>query len=278
MDPHRFAQLTTATAFVLIVAGGLVTSTGSGLAVPDWPLSYGQYFPPMKGGVVFEHGHRMIAGTVGVLTAILMIWIQLREPRRWVRRLALAAAGLIVMQAFLGGITVLYGLPPSVSVLHACLGQTIFCLLVALAETTSINWQEADYKIRGGSPLRVLCLMGVAAVFGQLVLGAILRHTGSMLWRHIAGAWVASFTLTWMSAWVLSSHTAPRVIRPAKLIMGMLTLQILLGAAAASLRVTASTQSPPSRVLFATAHVGTGALLLALSVVLALRLYRPRLS
>ncbi|MBI4247872.1 MAG: cytochrome oxidase biogenesis protein CtaA, partial [Elusimicrobia bacterium] len=95
---HRFACLTAVSAFILLIAGGLVTSTGSGLAVPDWPLSYGQFFPKMAGGVFFEHGHRLIAGMVGLLTFALAAWIWLREPRRWVRNVALAAAGAIVLQ------------------------------------------------------------------------------------------------------------------------------------------------------------------------------------
>ena len=76
---HRFALLTAAVTFVLIFVGGLVTTTGSGLAVPDWPLSFGQVFPPMVGGVLYEHGHRLTAALVGVLTTVLAIWIWVRE-------------------------------------------------------------------------------------------------------------------------------------------------------------------------------------------------------
>src|SRR5262245_28644535 len=137
---HRFALLTAASTFALIIAGGLVTSTGSGLAVPDWPLSYGQLFPPMVGGIFYEHGHRMVACTVGILTVLLAVWLQLREPRVWVRRLGLAAVAAIVFQAVLGGITVLFLLPPPVSVAHACLAQAFFCLTVTLAIVTSRTW------------------------------------------------------------------------------------------------------------------------------------------
>src|SRR5262245_41489440 len=93
---HRFAVLTAAATFVLLFAGGLVTSTGSGLAVPDWPLSFGQVFPPMQGGVLFEHGHRLVASLVGALTVVLALWVVLRDPRPRVRVLALVALFAVV--------------------------------------------------------------------------------------------------------------------------------------------------------------------------------------
>ena len=139
---HRFAVLTAAATLCLIVAGGLVTSTESGLSVPDWPTTYGQNmftFPlsKMVGGIRFEHTHRLIASGVGMLTVVLAIWLARREPRRWVRRLGYFALGAVVAQGLLGGLTVLLFLPPAVSVAHACLAQTFFCLTVAIAVVTS---------------------------------------------------------------------------------------------------------------------------------------------
>ena len=130
---HRFAVFTAAATLCLIVAGGLVTSTESGLSVPDWPTTYGQNmftFPlsKMVGGIRFEHTHRLIASGVGMLTVVLAIWLARREPRRWVRRLGYFALGAVVAQGLLGGLTVLLFLPPAVSVAHACLAQTFFCL------------------------------------------------------------------------------------------------------------------------------------------------------
>ena len=93
---HRYAVLTACATLLLIVAGGLVTSTESGLSVPDWPLSYGRLMPPMVGGIFYEHGHRMVATTVGLLTIGLVIWLSRREPRAWVRRLGWAALGAVV--------------------------------------------------------------------------------------------------------------------------------------------------------------------------------------
>ena len=108
---HLYSKLTAIATFLLVIAGGLVTSTDSGLAVPDWPLSYGMWFPPMVGGILYEHGHRMIAGVVGILLFVQGVWITRTESRRWVRRLSLAAVVAVIIQALLGGATVLLLLP-----------------------------------------------------------------------------------------------------------------------------------------------------------------------
>ena len=138
---HRFAVVTAGATLVLIFVGALVTSTGSGLAVPDWPLSFGQVFPPMVGGVLFEHGHRLVAAFVGVLTVTLMVLLTRWEPRAWVRWLARGAALAVVLQGALGGVTVLLRLPLAVSVTHACLAQAFLCLVITLAVCTSPGWQ-----------------------------------------------------------------------------------------------------------------------------------------
>ena len=135
---------TVAATLVLIFIGGLVTSTGSGLSVPDWPLSYGMLMPPMVGGVFYEHGHRMAATLVGFLTLVLAIWTARVEPRPGVRRLAWAALAAVIAQGILGGITVLYLLPTPVSVTHACLAQLFFCATIALATVTSREWLDAE--------------------------------------------------------------------------------------------------------------------------------------
>src|SRR6266849_2024893 len=166
---HRFAVLTAGATFALLFVGGLVTSTGSGLAVPDWPLSFGLVFPPMAGGVLFEHGHRLAAAAVGCLTVVLALWTVVGEPRPGVRALGLLALLAVVLQGVLGGITVLYKLPPAVSVTHACLAQTFFCLTVTLALVTSPAW-SAPRPRRSPAALGVLGGITTAAVFGQLVL------------------------------------------------------------------------------------------------------------
>src|SRR6185295_9097080 len=172
---HRFAVATAVATLALIVAGGLVTSTESGLSVPDWPLSYGRLMPPMVGGVFYEHGHRMVATTVGILTIILAAWLSRREPRAWVRRLGYGALAAVVAQGVLGGLTVIFLLPTAVSVAHACLAQTFFCLVVAIAVVTSPRWRDAE-KSRPGAVTRI-GVATVALIFLQLMVGAVMRHT-----------------------------------------------------------------------------------------------------
>src|SRR6185369_12971313 len=137
---HRLSVLLVASTLALIFVGGLVTSTGSGLSVPDWPLSYGMVMPPMVGGVFYEHGHRMVASAVGFLTLVLAVWTARAESRASLRRLAWAALAAVIAQGVLGGLTVLYLLPTPISVTHACLAQAFFCITIALAYLTSREW------------------------------------------------------------------------------------------------------------------------------------------
>src|SRR5438094_6011709 len=133
---RRYAKFVAGATLFLIFAGAMVTSTGSGLAVPDWPLSYGMVMPPMIGGIFYEHGHRMIAATVGLLTVIQAIWLQLREPKRFARILGWCAVGAVIAQGLLGGLTVLLLLPPAISIGHAALAEIFFCLNVSIAVVT----------------------------------------------------------------------------------------------------------------------------------------------
>jgi len=160
--------------------GGLVTSTGSGLSVPDWPLSYGMLMPPMVGGIFFEHGHRMVAATVGFLTLALAAWTQMAEPRRGVRYLAWTALALVIAQGTLGGLTVLLLLPTAVSVAHACLAQSFFCVTIALAYSTSAEWMTAG-RVSDRAGVRRAAIVATTLVFVQLVLGATMRHRGAGL-------------------------------------------------------------------------------------------------
>src|SRR6185295_9879171 len=145
---NRYATLVAASTVILIAAGGMVTSTGSGLSVPDWPNTYGQFmflFPMDRwvGGIFYEHSHRLIASTVGFLTVILAFWTWRVEPRRWVRNIAFAALGAVILQGLLGGLTVLLKLPPPVSIGHAGLAQLFFCLTLSLVVFTSPRWRGA---------------------------------------------------------------------------------------------------------------------------------------
>ena len=181
---HRFAVVTAVCTFLLIIAGGLVTSTGSGLAVPDWPLSYGKLMPPMVGGIFYEHSHRIVATFVGLLTTILTIWVFRKEKRRWVRVLSLVALLAVILQGLLGGLTVLFLLPTGVSVGHATLAQTFFSILCSIALFTSRWWLSDDHPTieRESRPSTfTLCAMTTLVVYVQLILGALMRHTHSGL-------------------------------------------------------------------------------------------------
>ena len=289
---HGFARVTAASTFVLIFVGGLVTSTGSSLSVPDWPLSYGQFFPPMVGGILYEHGHRMVAGTVAMLTAALAFWTWREEPRASVRRLAFCALVAVLLQALLGGITVLLRLPTIVSVSHAALAQAFFCLVVAVALTTSRGWIEAEAAPRDEA-LRDLAFATTAAVYVQLLLGAVMRHTGAGLaiadfplsqgrlvptfdsfpvvihFAHRVWAVVVAGLVLVTSARIFATHgREPRFTRPAALVVTLVVVQIALGA------TIVWTQKA---VLPTTSHVAVGAAILATSLVIALRsLRQPR--
>src|SRR5688572_30963279 len=102
MALRAFTAFLAAFTFFLVIAGAMVTSTGSGLPVPDWPLSYGKLFPPMRGGIFYEHGHRMLAATVGLPTVIQAIWLQRRESRRFLRRLGWLSVSAVMARALLG--------------------------------------------------------------------------------------------------------------------------------------------------------------------------------
>lgn len=179
---HRFAVFTAIATFFLIIAGGLVTSTDSGLAVPDWPLSYGQLMPPMVGGIFYEHGHRMVATFVGMLTTILALWLWKKDDRSWVKMMGLIALLAVIAQGVLGGITVLLLLPTWVSVSHATLAQSFFSLTIVLALITSESWKSrTPVESPMAGKTHTLALATTGAVLLQLILGALMRHTGSGL-------------------------------------------------------------------------------------------------
>lgn len=185
---HFYAVFLSAAVLLLIVAGAMVTSTGSGLSVPDWPTSYGYNmftFPLSQwvGGIFYEHGHRLIASGVGFLTIGLAVWLQWREPRRWLRVLGWIALGAVIFQGILGGLTVRYLLPTPISVAHACLAQSFLCLVLAIAVFTSPAWSRRAAPALRTVPPAVgrACLVLTGVVFVQLLLGAVMRHTGSGL-------------------------------------------------------------------------------------------------
>lgn len=175
----RFAWLTACATLLLISSGGMVTSKGAGLAVPDWPTSFGYNmfaFPVSKwiGGIFFEHIHRLIASTVGLLTVVLAAWTWRAETRRWVRWFALGALGAVVAQGVLGGLRVTL-LKDEIGIFHACLAQAFLAMLIVLALTTSRSWFAAP-RATSDRIVRRLALATTWAIYAQLALGATMRH------------------------------------------------------------------------------------------------------
>ena len=273
---HRYAILVAVCTLLLVVAGATVTSKEAGLSVPDWPLSYGQLFPEMTGGVLFETGHRMIATVVGILTIILAVWLQRVDQRAWMRKLGWIALGSVVAQGLLGRMTVLMLQPPPVSVAHACLAQLFFATTVAIALFTSRAWQEGPSPVEdyGRPRLRTLAMVAPLLVLGQVALGAAFRHRALDLLPHILGAIVVTLAILLVAMFVLQQFGKHPALRPAATALLTITCtQVLLGVAAYYTRVQAE-HIPLAMVLTTVAHVATGALTLASTIVLSIQIRR----
>ncbi|MCB1128007.1 MAG: COX15/CtaA family protein [Verrucomicrobiae bacterium] len=201
----RYAWFTAAATLVLICFGGLVTSKGAGLAVPDWPNSYGYgmfRFPASQwlftwNGVFYEHSHRLVASGVGLLTVLLALWVWVVEARRWLRWLGLAAVFLVILQGVLGGLRVTL-LSNELGWVHGALAQSFFAVVVAIALFSSRAWQRLP---RLSAPLRGTrrwLTLATALIFLQLLLGAGMRH------RH-TGLAVPDFPLAYGGFWPSTS-------------------------------------------------------------------------
>lgn len=275
---HNYSKFLTAATLLLIVAGGLVTSTESGLSVPDWPLSYGQFFPPMIGGIRFEHTHRVIAGIVGILTFILTALILKKERRVWVQWLGVTASLAIVLQAVLGGLTVIYLLPTWISVVHACLGQTFFTLLATIALFTSQEWSTAP-KIRSenSGSLKRLLVTTVIFIYFQLIAGALVRHTGGQALNiHVILAFLIVIHILFILIRILRDDDLKKLVNHSLFLASLATAQIFLGVGSYILTLVIEKASYPrtSEVLITTAHQSVGAMILATTLLLMLRSYR----
>jgi cytochrome c oxidase assembly protein subunit 15 len=176
---NRFIWITAGATLFLICSGGMVTSKGVGLAVPDWPTTFGYnmfLFPVSQwvGGIFFEHTHRLIASTVGFLTIILALWIWRTDSRRWMRMLGWAALGAVVLQGVLGGLRVTM-LKNEIGIFHACLAQAFLGLLVFLGLATSRFWKVgSNHRLR--SSVLWLPVVTTILIYAQLALGATMRH------------------------------------------------------------------------------------------------------
>ncbi len=185
MRVHRFAVATALATFCLLVAGGLVSTTESGLACPDWPLCEGKLIPKMVDGKQFEHTHRLVASAVATMTFVLCAMIfKHRRADRLLKRLGVAAAVLVVLQALLGALTVKLALPAWVSSLHSATAMAFFCTAVTLAFLTrqrrpGFSPQPVDAETR--AQLRRWIFPVIAITYLQVCVGAVMRHTRSGL-------------------------------------------------------------------------------------------------
>jgi len=280
---HRFALTLAAWTFLLIIAGALVTSNDAGLSVPDWPTSFGSWYkiPKLVGGVKFEHTHRMIAQVAGLLTIVMAIWTWRAEKRRWLRVLGFAALGTVIAQGVLGGVTVLFYLPPPVSSAHAALAQTFFCIAVVMAVFTGRQCVEEPPRVEFDQrrpSLFTLTLLSIFVLYVQLILGAMFRHHGLSWWPHLANAVVVSFVLAWTAVRALTVYSRIEAVRrPAVLMLSLVIAQLCLGFIAFLTRVAwgrDAVQPEFPMVISTVAHVAVGALLLATVVILAIQVWR----
>lgn len=295
-EVHRFAVFTAVSTLVLIGAGASVTSTGSGLAVPDWPLAFGTFFPMMEGGVLFEHGHRIIAGWVAICTAVQAVLVQRSAFHAGLKKLAWAAVAAVGVQALLGGLTVLMKLPAAVSIAHGTLAQLFFCMCVALAVMTDPHWVKLAPAQRAGTygapeaRYARLARATVGVVFVQLLFGATMRHLGAglaipdfptmfgsfliplgdagvtfnVLHRFWALAVIAMIFVTVRHAFG-AGFVEGALVAPAGALGGLVVVQGTLGAL-----VIWTRKNPVVTVL----HVATGAAILGLAVLLTLRAWK----
>jgi cytochrome c oxidase assembly protein subunit 15 len=293
---HRYACLLATCTLLLVAAGGMVTSTNSGLSVPDWPTTYGynMFTYPlsrMAGGIFYEHGHRLIASTVGLLMVGMALWLWHADSRAWVRRLGWIALAAVIVQGVLGGLTVLYLLPDAISISHAGLAQIFFCLTVTIALVTSAGWHQPTVSPDAPS-LRTRMVALTALVYAQILLGATMRHTGAGLaipdfplsyghlvppfWNqgialhfaHRTGALIiGTLTIANVVALLRTFQGNRQLSRPAWLLAALVATQVTLGA-----YVVLSGKHPVINTL----HVATGALVLATSLVITLRCFRLR--
>jgi cytochrome c oxidase assembly protein subunit 15 len=298
---HRFAKFLAACTVLLILAGSLVTSHDAGLSVPDWPTSYGWNmftFPPSMwvANILYEHGHRLIASSVGFLTIILAVWLWLAEPRRWLRWLGVAALAAVIAQGILGGLTVLYFLPAPVSTAHAGLAEIFFCMTVAIALFTSPRWLTAHRAAPAidDAVLRRLATAATVLIYSQILIGATMRHTGAGLaipdfplmfggilpdhwsaaiaihFAHRVGALIVTIAIAGVFGYVRSRYRdRGELMRPATVILALVAVQVTLGA------LTVLSQRNPWINSF---HVVGGALVLTTSLVITLRSWRVRFA
>jgi len=282
---HRLALLTASVTLVLIFVGGLVTNTGSALAVPDWPTTFGysMFLYPwsrMVGGIFYEHSHRLIGSVVGILTVTLAVWMWIKEPRRWLRWLGGAAVIAVIVQGVLGGLRViLISDGTTIAIIHGCLAQAFFALTVSVALFTSQGWKQEPEQIPGAEArrLRRLSLLTTGLIALQIIAGAILTHAGLLLNAHLLFAVLVTIHVSMLAARILRhDRDKGTLVPPVIVLCSLLFFQLFLGLGLYVGRFTSL--GLPNAALTGLAlpvtHRLTGALMLATCLVLTLRAHR----
>jgi cytochrome c oxidase assembly protein subunit 15 len=266
---RRFAALTAAMTLVLILAGGLVTTTRTGDTIPTWPQSWGE---KMEVGWPVEWSHRAAAGIVAVLVTVLAVWLQRREPRRGVRIIGWAAFAAVLVQALIGGLRIKTVAPVPVAIVHACFGQLVFCAMVSTALLVSDAWRRTPANA-GTAGARVLGINTTIIAFLQLVAGAVTRHTHAALEVHLVGA---GALLVLVSLFVSRLMMTP-LRKGGYILLSILGLQLVLGVATWVIKAggfVRSHESPLLEIVTISAHVAVGAALLATSLGVTLMCHR----
>jgi cytochrome c oxidase assembly protein subunit 15 len=280
--PHRLAVILACATLPLLFIGGLVTSKGAGLAVPDWPTTFGynMFLYPwskMVGNIFYEHSHRLVASGVGLLTIVLTLAFWLQERRRWLRWLGVAALLLVILQGVIGGLRVVL-LENTLAIVHAAFAQAFFALTVSLAIFTSPDWnsEPGDKPITDGGRLSRLCAVTAGLIYLQAIFGAVLRHTGERIDAHLFLALLVTLHVIFILVRIMKFHAhRPKLTRPAWFLAVLLLLQLMLGAGSYFGKFTSTLGLPMGvLILLTTTHLVTGALMLATSLLLTLRAYR----
>jgi len=276
---HKFAIFVVCWTILLLIAGALVTSNEAALSVPDWPLSYGTLTPPMVGGIRYEHSHRVIAGVLGILSIVLVVWVWAKDERRWLRWFSVIAVAGIAAQAVLGGEVVRQLLHYWLPVIHACFAQIVFAALLSIAVFTSRWWISDQPQVEDtGSPsIHTLAIANAAVIYLQVILGAGFRHKEIPVWPHMAGALVVLGMVIWLAAVLRRRFEKSAAISKTRILLhAVLGTQLLLGLGAYWSRLTTADapQPMPLMVTLTVLHTVVGAILFGVSILIVLLCYR----
>jgi cytochrome c oxidase assembly protein subunit 15 len=283
LAPHWFAVLAAVFTWPLLFVGGLVTTYRVGMAVPDWPTTFGinMFLFDMREvawGVFIEHGHRLYGAAVGVCTILLMLDFLAFDRRRSVKFLGVLALAAVIAQGVLGGLRVNNN-STTLAMMHGCTGQAYFAFVVVLATITARSWFVERREVEKVERLKGLAVATMVVAYLQVVLGAWLRHFGSTgaLMSH-AGLALGVIGLVAAVAWSVGRRKVelPGLLGPVRVMELTLALQAALGIAAWwMLRPFDGTARAVStlQALVRTGHQANAALLLGAAVVLVLRLY-----